>query len=389
VQRFEWDDEHRLIAVHTTRISPTAKARRGKGAKGDGATSGVAHTTQSTRFDYDALGRRIAKTDAFGRTDFIWEGLRLIEERRGAHASAYLYEPASYVPLARIDASADDVVAAPAAANPAKPAAGSDSLSRSASEDEPGARIYHFHTDPSGLPEEMSDEHGHIRWRAAYRAWGNTLAERWEAVDLAGLPIAAQATDTQPLPIEQNLRYQGQYLDRDTGLHYNTFRYYDPDIGRFISPDPIGLAGGANLYAYAPNPVAWADPWGWSCTPQQMRANAQSGRAWEGTVTSTARGKYGAANVQEQVYIRPLDAQGNPVSYRVRVDNTIGAPGSSTPRIIDAKASPTAGFTPNQKTGYPLIRNYRGIIESGPSAGTRVGPTRVEIIRGPNGLPQI
>ncbi len=63
-------------------------------------------TTQSTRFDYDALGRRIGKTDAFGRTDFIWEGLRLIEERRGAHASAYLYEPGSYVPLARIDAAA-------------------------------------------------------------------------------------------------------------------------------------------------------------------------------------------------------------------------------------------------------------------------------------------
>ncbi len=104
VQRFEWDGEHRLIAVHTSRISPTAKARRGKGAKGDGATSGVAHTTQSTRFDYDALGRRIAKTDAFGRTEFIWEGMRLIEERRGAKVTAYVYEPGSYVPLARIDA---------------------------------------------------------------------------------------------------------------------------------------------------------------------------------------------------------------------------------------------------------------------------------------------
>nr|WP_081299746.1 RHS repeat-associated core domain-containing protein [Gilliamella apicola] len=46
---------------------------------------------------------------------------------------------------------------------------------------------------------------------------------------------------------KQNLRYQGQYLDRETGLHYNTFRYYDPDIGRFTQPDPIGLAGGFNL----------------------------------------------------------------------------------------------------------------------------------------------
>ena len=68
-----------------------------------------------------------------------------------------------------------------------------------------------------------------------------------------------------PQAREQNLRFQGQYLDRDTGLHYNTFRYYDPDIGRFISPDPIGLNGGINLSSYAPNPVSWIDPWGWSC----------------------------------------------------------------------------------------------------------------------------
>jgi RHS repeat-associated protein len=69
---------------------------------------------------------------------------------------------------------------------------------------------------------------------------------------------------------------QGQYLDRDTGLHYNTFRYYDPDIGRFISPDPIGLMGGTNLYQYAPNPVSWIDPWGWSGTDGSGRPLSSS-----------------------------------------------------------------------------------------------------------------
>ena len=58
---------------------------------------------------------------------------------------------------------------------------------------------------------------------------------------------------------------RSQYLDRDTGLHYNTFRYYDPDIGRFISPDPIGLEGGINLGSYSANPITWIDPWGWAC----------------------------------------------------------------------------------------------------------------------------
>ncbi|WP_081297443.1 RHS repeat-associated core domain-containing protein [Gilliamella sp. wkB292] len=61
--------------------------------------------------------------------------------------------------------------------------------------------------------------------------------------------------------IQQNLRYQGQYLDRETGFHYNTFRYYDSDIGRFTQPNPIGLLGGFNLYQYAPNSLMWIEPW--------------------------------------------------------------------------------------------------------------------------------
>ncbi|WP_438470119.1 RHS repeat-associated core domain-containing protein, partial [Vibrio vulnificus] len=56
------------------------------------------------------------------------------------------------------------------------------------------------------------------------------------------------------------LRFQGQYHDVETGLHYNLARYYDPRTGRFIHPDPIGLFGGINHYQYAPNPVMWVDP---------------------------------------------------------------------------------------------------------------------------------
>ncbi|WP_180297845.1 RHS repeat-associated core domain-containing protein, partial [Snodgrassella alvi] len=73
-----------------------------------------------------------------------------------------------------------------------------------------------------------------------------------------------------------NLRYQGQYLDRETGLHYNTFRYYDPDIGRFTQPDPIGLLGGFNLYQYAPNGLTWIDPWGW-CPAKLARNMKKAG----------------------------------------------------------------------------------------------------------------
>ena len=62
--------------------------------------------------------------------------------------------------------------------------------------------------------------------------------------------------------LQGNLRFQGQYFDEETGLHYNRFRYYDPDVGRFVSQDPIGLKGGVNLYQYSPNPIVWVDPIG-------------------------------------------------------------------------------------------------------------------------------
>jgi RHS repeat-associated protein len=52
--------------------------------------------------------------------------------------------------------------------------------------------------------------------------------------------------------------------DEETGLHYNRHRYYSPYVGRFISKDPIGLLGGLNAYAYAPNPIQWIDPLGLS-----------------------------------------------------------------------------------------------------------------------------
>lgn len=60
----------------------------------------------------------------------------------------------------------------------------------------------------------------------------------------------------------QPLRYAGQYADSETGLHYNLFRYYDPQVRRFTTQDPIGLLGGINLYQYAPNPLSWIDPLG-------------------------------------------------------------------------------------------------------------------------------
>ncbi|QIO08925.1 RHS repeat-associated core domain-containing protein [Acinetobacter lanii] len=86
-------------------------------------------------------------------------------------------------------------------------------------------------------------------------------------VTVEGLEVAQEINPIHLNATEQSYllqphRFQGQIYDVETGLHYNRFRYYDPDAGRFISHDPIGLAGGDNHFQYVPNPVEWTDPWG-------------------------------------------------------------------------------------------------------------------------------
>ena len=109
-------------------------------------------------------------------------------------------------------------------------------------------KLYYFQTDHLGTPLEVTDTNGNLAWVGHYRAWGK--------LDKARDGNGNNAATDNPF------RFQGQYHDEETGLHYNRFRYYDPQIGRFTTQDPIGLAGGENLYMYAPNPTGWVDPLG-------------------------------------------------------------------------------------------------------------------------------
>ena len=220
VQRLVYDAQNRLIMVRTENVRGAVEAR----------------------FQYDPLGRRTAKTDTQidltgmkRRSEsrrFVWQGLRMVQEIRETGASSYVYSPeAAYSPVARVDALVAGALA-----------------SVTIEQARRNARIYHFHTDLVGAPMEVTDEAGEIVWAGRYAAWGKVDAEE------DGRPVRR---------IEQPLRYAGQYADESTGLHYNTFRYYDPDVGRFVNQDPIGLYGGENLYAYGPNSQRWVDPWGW------------------------------------------------------------------------------------------------------------------------------
>ncbi|UOX90903.1 RHS domain-containing protein [Amycolatopsis sp. FBCC-B4732] len=94
--------------------------------------------------------------------------------------------------------------------------------------------------DVVGSPAELVDEDGRIVWQADWSLWG----------------AGQSGGDGMPL------RFPGQYFDAETGLHYNLHRYYEPETGRYLSPDPLGLGGGLNQHGYVANPTGWLDPAG-------------------------------------------------------------------------------------------------------------------------------
>jgi len=103
---------------------------------------------------------------------------------------------------------------------------------------------YYVHSDHLGTPQVITDAASGVVWSAIYKPFGGVA---WLTTAL----------------IENNIRFPGQYYDGETGLHYNYFRYYDPETGRYITSDPIGLGGGLNTYAYVGgNPVGLIDPYG-------------------------------------------------------------------------------------------------------------------------------
>lgn len=198
-------------------------------------------------------------------TRFLWEGLRLLAEFSGKRAQVYTYsDQTSYAPLARIDGTGE------------------------------GSKVYYFHNQVNGQPELMTDSEGKECWRAEPDCWGKVTGETDPREITTGGP--------------QNLRMQGQYLDRETGLHYNLYRYYDPDNGRFTQQDPIGLLGGLNLYQYAPNALGWVDPWGLSCGKPNHKAGMSTKKYGH------ARNRHGSQNSPQSMKDR-AKTTGNPQGH--------------------------------------------------------------------------
>jgi len=174
------------------------------------ATSATA--AETTTYLYNAFGERMKKSNQYGLSTVFHYGANgelLWEKDANGNTKAYVWLEGR--PLARIDNDAE---------------------------------IYYYHVDHLGTPQAMSDSTGSLVWKAAYEPFGKAT-------------VSAAST------VENNLRFPGQYYDRETGLHYNTFRDYEPGTGRYVQSDPIGLAGGINPYLYVDaDPLRKVDPLG-------------------------------------------------------------------------------------------------------------------------------
>ena len=214
-------------------------------------------------FEYDGLNRQVSRTSNGTKTYSTWEGWNLVEEYTNNPAviqARYLY--------------------------------GSSGLIK----DLQNSRYYC--QDGSGSTTLVTDGTGHLL--------------EWYRYDLQGTPLFYASNDTQRNPNQSSFGvrhlFTGQQWCQDLGLYDLRNRFYSPDVGRFLQPDPIGFRAGNNLYRYCGNnPVTRWDPLGFQGTPQKVPDGAGS----NGGTATLDRVIVDAPDVPEPIEpIEPIDPGG-------------------------------------------------------------------------------
>jgi RHS repeat-associated protein len=177
------------------------------------------------KLTYDALGRRIRK-EVVSRealtlraVDYLWDEDTLaaeIDTEKGTRTFAH--RPGTFVPLLQAERG----------------------------------EVLTYVTDHVGTPKELINASGHVVWAAAHAAWGRVVETQR---DEASTPHRGRAVDSP-------FRLLGQIADDETGLTSTRHRYFDPEVGRWCSPDPLGPMGGADLFGFNGNPINDVDPLG-------------------------------------------------------------------------------------------------------------------------------
>jgi RHS repeat-associated protein len=207
-QTLTWDADGNLV-------TSAAGATLAHDIRGQLSSFTLSGTT--TTYLYDATGRRIRKTVNGVDTWFLWDQTQLLAEYDGSGLRTRRY---GYIASDRTPSQVQDV-----------------------------SGTYYIHSDRMGAPFLVTNSTAQVVWRSVMKAFGSATIEN----DPDGNGVA----------FVLNFRFPGQYADAESGYHYNLLRTYDPAIGRYIEPDPLGQAGGLNVYLYASDaPQTWVDPLG-------------------------------------------------------------------------------------------------------------------------------
>ena len=196
----------------------------------DGRLRSSTTSAGTVTYQYDGLGRRVSKSGPAtlvpgGFVRYVYDTAHhLVGEYQANGSPIKEYVWLGDLPVAVIETNTDSTTTA-----------------------------YAIETDHLGTPRLLTDATRAPRWRWTSPPFGEVLPED----NPSGLGA-----------VTFNLRFPGQYYDRETGLHYNFNRYYDPERGRYDQSDPIGLAGGWNTYGYVnSNPLMFVDPLGLQQAP--------------------------------------------------------------------------------------------------------------------------
>ncbi|MEU5402618.1 putative T7SS-secreted protein [Streptomyces sp. NPDC005963] len=237
--RYEHDARGRITLRQKPRSSRKPDTWRYTWDAEDHLTSVVTPDGSCWRYRYDPLGRRIAKQrlgqndTILEQVDFTWDGAILCEQTTTAedlpNPVTLTWDHDGVRPLTQTERI----------------------TSAEAPQSEIDQRFFSIVTDLVGTPTELIDESGDLAWHTRSTLWGTTT---WSTTSTAYTP----------------LRFPGQYFDPETGLHYNFHRHYDPETGRYLSSDPLGLAPAPNPVAYVRNPHLWSDPLGLAPYPPNL-----------------------------------------------------------------------------------------------------------------------
>ncbi|MGA5873955.1 RHS repeat-associated core domain-containing protein [Streptomyces cinereoruber] len=321
--RYRYDAQGRMVQRTTTTLSGKSLNWHFTWDAEDRLVHAEVPDGSQWHYHYDALGRRIAKRHEDGdgtlleTSSYSWDGSQLAEQYMHAYGAILTWDYTGLRPLAQREVKLDGA------------------------QQEIDRRFFAIVSDLSGLPSELVDGDGSLAWRSRSTAWG---AARWNRDSTAFTP----------------LRYPGQYFDAETGLHYNVNRYYDPALGRYITPDPLGLAPAINHYAYVPNPFTLADPLG--------LAGCDADPTWGGRVTFT-RDQHGRPYEMNATITRDMLDEGTHASQNLRPPGFMGGDANQARGHLLARMLGGSGdtldnlFTITQNpTNSPVMRDLEQAI---------------------------